>query len=98
MGEQEKRLYEFGPFRIDTEDRLLRRDENVIPLGPKAVGTLLALLESGGRVVEKKELMERVWPDAFVEEGSLSRNVFLVRKALGENGDDTRYIETIPKR
>src|SRR5690242_11046827 len=66
---QEKHLYEFAPFRIDPRERLLRRGADVIPLAPKAIETLLLLASSGGRVVEKEELIKRVWPDTFVEEG-----------------------------
>src|SRR5277367_3229256 len=93
--------FEFGPFKIDTADRLLTRDGTVIPLTPKAIETLLVLLAVPMHVVDKAELMRKVWPDSFVEDGSLTRNIWLIRKALGELGEETdkqTYIETIPKR
>ena len=90
-------MYEFGPFRIDQRERLLRRGTDVVSLPPKAVELLLALLEQPGQAVMKEELLRRVWPGTFVEEGSLAQNVSLLRKALGE-GDASRFIETIPRR
>jgi TolB-like protein/Flp pilus assembly protein TadD len=87
----------FGPFRIDRNERLLRRGAEAIPLPPKAIETLLVLAASGGQVVGKDELIKTVWPDTFVEEGGLARNISLLRKALGD-ADGTSYIETIPRR
>lgn len=97
------RGYEFGPYRIDESERLLRRGTELISLPPKAAETLLVLVINAGRMVEKSELMQAVWPDTFVEEGALTRNISLLRKALGEaglgvGGEDAAYIETIPKR
>src|SRR5215204_717331 len=57
--------YEFGPFRIDEDERLLRRGSDVIPLSPKAIDTLLVLVESSGTAVGKGELLTRVWPKTF---------------------------------
>jgi DNA-binding winged helix-turn-helix (wHTH) protein/TolB-like protein/Tfp pilus assembly protein PilF len=90
--------YRFGPYRIGAQERLLHRGEDLISLPPKALETLLVLLESAGRMVDKSDLMKAVWPDTFVEEGALTRNVSLLRKALEDTGDESRYIETIPKR
>ena len=90
--------YQFGPFRLDTGDRLLFKSGELVPLPPKAMGTLLALVANHGRVVEKDELLKTVWPDTFVEEGGLARNISMLRKALGDAGEDAAYIETIPKR
>jgi TolB-like protein/Tfp pilus assembly protein PilF len=87
-----KHVYRFGPFSIDRDERLLRRGAEVIPLTPKAIETLLVLAGSNGRVVEKEELIRSVWPDSFVEEGSLTRNISMLRKSL------EGYIETIPRR
>jgi len=98
MGQQGKHLYQFGPFRIDRNERLLRRGAEVILLAPKAIETLLVLAASGGRVVEKDELINTVWPDTFIEEGGLARNISALRKVLGEDADGTHYIETIPRR
>jgi TolB-like protein/DNA-binding winged helix-turn-helix (wHTH) protein/Tfp pilus assembly protein PilF len=90
--------YEFGPYRIDTGERLLRRAGELIPLPPKLADTLLELVRNAGRMVDKTDLMKAVWPDTFVEEGALTRNISLLRKILGDAGDQTTYIETIPKR
>lgn len=98
MSSQDKHLYEFGPFRIDPVERLLFRGDEMIPLTPKATDTLLALVSSRGRVLEKDELMKMIWPDSFVEEGGLAQNISLLRKVLGGATGEFQYIETIPKR
>jgi DNA-binding winged helix-turn-helix (wHTH) protein/TolB-like protein len=98
MSKQPDRFYEFGPFRASVNDRLLWRDGQIVPLTPKAFELLLALLESSGRVISKEDLISQVWADSFVEEANLSRNIFTLRKALGEGADQHQYIETIPKR
>jgi len=98
MANVEKHLYEFGPFHIDTAERLLYRGEELIPLTPKAIDTLLVLIANRGRVVEKDELIKAVWPDTFVEEGALARNVSALRKAFGSDTDDSQFIATVPKR
>ena len=86
--------FEFGPFRIDSSERLLHRGDELIPLPPKAADTLLALLSSAGRMVDKGELLETVWPDTFVEEGSLTRNISLLRKTLGDAMDEAVFIRS----
>ena len=83
--------YEFGPFRLDPEQRLLFRDGRPVPLAPKVVETLLVLVESGGNLVTKDELMRRLWPNTFVEESNLTQNIFVPRRALNERAS---YIET----
>ena len=94
---QDKRVYEFGLFRIDSEERLLYRADELIPLAPKVAETLLALLSNAGRIVGKDELMKTIWPDAFVDEGGLARNISTLRKAL-DDGHKIQFIETVPKR
>lgn len=91
-------LYEFGPFRLDTAERLLLRDGKPVPLMPKAFETLVALVERSGHLVEKEELMKVVWSDAFVEESNLTNNVSALRKLLGRGKSGGNYIETVPKR
>jgi TolB-like protein/DNA-binding winged helix-turn-helix (wHTH) protein/Flp pilus assembly protein TadD len=88
-------VYEFGPFRLDLAEKKLSKDGEVVALTPKAFDTLLILIEKNGRLVEKEELIKQLWPDTFVEENCLSQNIYLVRKALGE---EPRYIETVPRR
>jgi Tol biopolymer transport system component/DNA-binding winged helix-turn-helix (wHTH) protein len=92
-----KRLYAFGPFLLDPAERLLLRDDRVVPLAPKAFATLLALVENSGHVINKDELIKQVWPDTFVEEVGLARNISVLRRVLGEGQDEPQYIETIPK-
>jgi len=93
MTRENRHFYEFGPFRIDTRNRQVLRENELVPLKAKAVDTLLLLIESRGDVVEKDELMQRLWPDSFVEEANLTQNIYTLRKALG--GD---YIQTVPRR
>ncbi|MGO9272828.1 MAG: winged helix-turn-helix domain-containing protein [Terriglobia bacterium] len=98
MNGQVKHLYTFGPFVLDADQHFLLRDGKPVPLAPKAVDVLLVLVGNAGRLVEKDELMRQVWPETFVEEGNLTKNIFVLRHALG-NGDTGReYIETVPKR
>jgi TolB-like protein/DNA-binding winged helix-turn-helix (wHTH) protein len=92
------RQYVFGDFRLDARQRALFRQRELIALTPKSVETLLFLVERHGRIVDKKELLEAVWPDTFVEEVSLARNVSLLRRALSDHQDGHAFIETIPKR
>lgn len=96
--DSEVQTYEFGPYRIDTGQRLLHRGNELISLPPKVVETLLALVGNSGRMVDKAELLSRLWPDTFVEEGALTRNISLLRKTLEDTAGEARYIETIPKR
>ena len=98
MDGQRSRFYNFGSFRIDTTERLLLRDGEPVPLAPKVYDTLLTLVENGGRVVEKEELMKAVWPDTFVEDANLTVNISALRKALGEGVSEHQYIETVPRR
>ena len=90
--------YSFGPFELDPVQRLLLRRGKPVPLAPKAVETLLFLVENRGRLVDKEELMKRVWPDTFVEEGNITTNIHLLRKVLGKGSKGQEYIETIPRR
>lgn len=91
-------FYEFGPFRLDPTGRVLYRGNQVIPLPLKAADTLLLLVQRAGNVVKKEELLKQVWQDTFVEEGSLTRTIFLLRKALEDSGKGREYIATVSKR
>lgn len=93
-----REIYEFGPFRLDPVERLLFRDGQSIPLPHKLFETLLFLVESDGRLIEKEEFMRRLWPDTFVEDVTLAQNISLLRKALGENGAGAGLIQTVPKK
>jgi Tol biopolymer transport system component/DNA-binding winged helix-turn-helix (wHTH) protein len=98
MPPRSQRLYEFGPFRLDTAEQLLLRDGKPLTLTPKAFEMLVALVERSGHLVEKEELMKVVWADAFVEESNLTNNVSALRKLLGQGKGGENYIETVPKR
>src|SRR5215470_12758618 len=90
--------YEFGPFRLDSGERLLFRQGKRVTLTPKAVELLAVLLEARGNLVEKDELLQKIWADATVEEGTLTYHVSVLRRALGEDPGGHQFIETIPKR
>lgn len=98
MGNAVKHLLEFGPFRIDPEQRLLLRARQPIPLSPKAFELLLLLAQRSGQIVLKDELMGLLWPNTFVEESNLGQHVFQLRKALGEQAQAPVYIVTVPGR
>jgi len=88
-------FYDFGPFRVDVENRLLLRDGEPVPLTAKVFDILLLFVENNGRMLDKNELMMRIWPESFVEEGNLSRNVSTLRKALGVSPQQRGYIVTV---
>src|SRR5882724_6603243 len=94
MNEVDPKIYRFGPFHIDLEQRVLFRGGVAVSLTQKAFDTLAILVERQGKVVDKAELMRLVWPETFVEENNLTQNISTLRKALGEG----EYIETIPRR
>ena len=89
--------YEFGPYQLDAAGRSLKCGQKVVALPPKAVDVLAELVKRSGESVGKKELMETVWPETFVEEANLNQMIFLLRRALGaKNGSE--YITTVPRR
>jgi TolB-like protein/DNA-binding winged helix-turn-helix (wHTH) protein/Flp pilus assembly protein TadD len=98
MSTELKHSYEFGPFNLDPENRLLLRDGQAVPLTPKAFDTLQLLAERSGRLVLKDELMSSVWRNTFVEESNLTQTIFMLRKALGESASEQRYIMTVSGR
>lgn len=87
--------YAFGPFRVDVAENQLLRDSQPVPLTSRAFELLTVLLEQSGHLVDKQELLRRVWGGTFVEEAVLSVNVAAIRHALADNGH--HYIETVPK-
>ena len=97
MSEQERLAFSFGPFRLDVAERLLLRDGEPITLPPKAFETLLVLVQNSGRLITKRDLMNRLWPDTFVEEANLANNISLLRKVLDDDRQECKYIETVPK-
>src|ERR1051326_1026520 len=97
MSNDSNTSYEFGAFRLVPAERQLLRENQSITLPPKAFQALTTLVENHGRAVTKKQLIETLWPDSFVEESNLNHYVSLVRKALGDGTHGDRYIETLPK-
>jgi len=98
MGQQDNHSYDFGRFRLKVAERVLLREGELVPLTPKVFDILVTLVEHGGQVVAKDDLMRRVWPNTFVEEGNLTQNISLLRKALGESPGGVQFIETVPRR
>src|SRR5215210_3401806 len=96
--EQITPLYGFGPFFVNTAKCALLRDGEVVPLSLKAFEILLVLIEHRGQVMEKDEILKKVWPDTVVEENNLARNISALRKALDEHPNQHQYILTIPGR
>lgn len=90
--------YSFGPFSLDSEARILLRSGKPVPLAGKTLDTLLVLVENRGRLVDKDELLARVWPGAVVEEANLSQGIYTLRKLLGDSPKDHRYIATVAGR
>jgi TolB-like protein/DNA-binding winged helix-turn-helix (wHTH) protein/Tfp pilus assembly protein PilF len=98
MVRQARHIYEFGPFRLIPEERQLLRDNQLVPLTPKSFDLLVVLVENSGHLLEKGELMKRIWPDSFVEEANLSVKMSALRRALGEGPNEHQYVETVPRR
>src|SRR2546421_6945654 len=95
---EHRRSYEFDDFRLDPAERRLLRDGEPVALTPKCFDLLVVLVENSGHLIEKEDLLRRLWPDQFVEEGNLSFNVSTLRKALGKGRGGRRYIETVQKK
>src|SRR6204780_3725220 len=92
------RSYRFGEFVLDPRRRSLSYADSDVSLTPKAFDVLLFLAQNPNRLVTKDELLEAVWGDTFVEEGNLKQYVSHLRKALGDNSEDTRLIVTIARK
>jgi Tol biopolymer transport system component/DNA-binding winged helix-turn-helix (wHTH) protein len=90
--------YEFGPYLVDPGKYILSREGVTVPLSLKAFEILLLLIEKRGQVVEKDEILRRVWPDTVVEENNLARHISALRKALDEQPNEHQYILTVPGR
>jgi DNA-binding winged helix-turn-helix (wHTH) protein/lipoprotein NlpI len=91
-------LYEFGSFRVDQDERLLLRNGCAVPVSSKILDVLLLLVRNPGHLVEKTEILNEVWGEAFVEESNVAVTISMLRKALGEDGFAPRYIQTVAKR
>ncbi|MGD0307140.1 MAG: transcriptional regulator [Candidatus Acidiferrales bacterium] len=91
-------LYRFGVFSLDSSKRTLFRADSAVSLTPKAFDVLHFLLQNPNRLVTKEELLQAVWGNAFVEEGNLTQYISHLRKALGDNSEDSRLIVTIARK
>jgi DNA-binding winged helix-turn-helix (wHTH) protein/TolB-like protein/tetratricopeptide (TPR) repeat protein len=97
MSKHASHFYEFGEFRLEPSERLLRRAGKVVPLPPKAFDLLLVLIQESGHLMTKEQLLRRVWEGDIVEEANLSHNVYKLREALGEKQNGEKFIETVPR-
>lgn len=95
---RETRTFEFADFSFDLKEKILRRRLETISMPPKTCELLAFLLENHGNLLTKEEIFSKVWVDAFVEEANLSHHIAVLRKALGENNEDRKFIETVPRR
>jgi Tol biopolymer transport system component/DNA-binding winged helix-turn-helix (wHTH) protein len=93
-----RHVYEFGNFRLDTKEKILFRDNEPVPLRPKVFATLQVFLENAGHLLEKDELMQKIWKDQFVEESNLTFNIKMLRRVLDDDAQQPRFIETVPRR
>jgi DNA-binding winged helix-turn-helix (wHTH) protein/tetratricopeptide (TPR) repeat protein len=91
-------ILEFGPFQVHPSERVLLRYGRPVPLTGKAFDTLLFLIRRSGRLSEKSAIMQMVWPDSFVEESNLSVTIHMLRKALGDDTGEHKYIQTVAKQ
>lgn len=98
MTAEPQSAYEFGPCRLDPAQGLLLCDDEPVPLTPKAFATLHSLVRRRGRVAGKEELLQEIWPDSYVEEATLTQNIYTLRKALAAAGVPGTLIETLPRR
>jgi len=89
-------FYEFESFQVDVRRRLLFYEGRPVRVTPKAFDILLGLVQSGGRVISKHELMTSIWPNCFVEAANLAQNIFLLRRILGERKNEHKFIITVP--
>src|ERR1700754_615373 len=98
MTDSVHRNLQFGPFELSIGERLLRRDGVELPLGGRALDLLKFLAERPGEVIAKQELIDHVWSDVIVEEGSLRVHIAAIRKALGDGQFGNRYIANVKAR
>jgi len=91
-------ILQFGEFQIEALARVLRREDEVLPLTRRAFDVLLYLVQNSGRILTHDELLKNVWPDTFVDENSLAQSISALRRALGEKPGDNSYIITLPGR
>lgn len=98
MNRQIRLFYEFGPFKLEATERVLLREDKPLPLTPRGVELLLTLVENRGRLMEKDELLDKVWGDAFVEPANLTQTISVLRKLLEDDSQTPQYIQTVARR
>lgn len=98
MSSNPRQFYDFAGFRLDLSEKVLLRDGKRVPLTPKVYDTLEIFIENPGQLLGKDEMMQKIWQDHFVEEGNLTSNIKMLRKALGDDASKPKFIETIPRR
>src|ERR1700722_3006519 len=90
-------VYSFGPFFLDSAERIFSKDGVPLQLSPRAFDTLLLLVDRAPHLISKSALMNAVWAESFVEEANLAVVISVLRKALGDDGQERKYIQTVPK-
>src|SRR5262245_38314453 len=98
MGPSVDRVIAFGPFRLFPGRQLLLDGEKPLRIGARALDILKVLVENPGTIVAKEELVSRVWPNIFIEEGNLRVHMTALRRALGDGQAGNRYVVTVPGR
>lgn len=88
-------IYEFAEFTLKASELNLWRDDKLVPLSPKVFETLLMLVANAGEILEKEQMIAKIWPSSFVEESNLSQNIYVLRQLFGK---DRKFIETVPRR
>ncbi len=94
---QQNRVYRFAGCELDLHERRLFAHGQPVTLTPKVFDTLALLVQHAGHAVSKDELMATLWPRGFVHESNLTKHIWLIRRALGDDGEESRFIETVPK-
>ncbi|MGB7068024.1 MAG: winged helix-turn-helix domain-containing protein [Pyrinomonadaceae bacterium] len=98
MSVENGHFFEFGAFRLDTREKMLLCGDQPVPVTPKVFETLQVFVENPGRLMEKDELMEKIWPDRFVEEGNIAFTIKTLRRVLKDDAHHPHFIETVPRR
>lgn len=95
---ESQQFYDFADFRLDISEKVLLHNGIPVPLTPKVFDTLCLFVKNAGQLLEKEELISKLWQNQFVEDSNLTYNVKMLRKALGDDAAHPRFIETIPRR
>jgi DNA-binding winged helix-turn-helix (wHTH) protein len=98
MPDVDFRYFEFGEFRLDTQQRVLQKNGETIHLTPRIFNLLYVMVENAGRILEHDELLDKVWEGAFVEQANVKKSISTLRQVLGESPGASEFITTIPRR